>query len=139
MIVDDNEDDVMLLHDIFDPLPDVELVAHAADGEQAIRHLFECRDGNAAWPDLVLLDLNMPKLDGYGVLYAMRRDIELSKLPIVVLSTSDADRDVERSYKAGACSYVVKPSDFDTYDARLRDLVAYWTGVCEIPGRIVGN
>lgn len=78
-------------------------------------------------PDLVLLDLRMPKVDGLEVLRRIKTDGGLHRLPVVVLTTSDAETDVARAYDLQANSYLVKPIDFDEFSELMRDLGCYWS------------
>ena len=97
-------------------------VVHLADGEAALSYL----EGGAERPRLVLLDLRLPKLDGLEVLAKIKESTTLSEIPVVILTTSNSMRDVERAYERHANSYVVKPTDFATLSALLKDLAMYW-------------
>jgi CheY-like chemotaxis protein len=85
-------------------------------------------------PDLLLLDLNLPRLSGHEVLEAVKADAALRRLPIVVLSSSDAESDVSRSYELGASSHVAKPGDVDALFAVVETLARYWFGAVTLPG-----
>ena len=105
-------------------------ISHVADGEAALDYLFR-RQGYAdpelsPKPDLILLDLRLPKVDGLDVLKEVKQSPELHRIPIVVLSSSKADRDVARAYDYKANSYVVKPQDFGMFGQLLRDVGRYW-------------
>lgn len=102
-------------------------VRRVADGESALDELKRASPG--ARPRLVLLDLKLPGIDGFQVLAAIRADPATCMLPIVVLSSSREDRDVERSYALGANSYVVKPVDSERYGRTLREIGSYWTAL----------
>ncbi|PWC56503.1 response regulator [Azospirillum sp. TSO22-1] len=110
-------------------------VLHARDGVEAL----EClrRQGErwaaAARPDLVLLDLNMPRKDGREVLSEMKTDPELKSIPVVVLTTSDVQRDIEASYLRGANSFVTKPMDVEDFFALIRTVESYWFRTVKLP------
>lgn len=98
------------------------------DGAQALRYLrreppFE----SASRPGVILLDLKLPRLDGHQVLEQIKSDETLRTIPVVVLTTSDAEADRHRAYSSHANSYLVKPVDFDKFHAMVRDLQLYWT------------
>ena len=119
LLVDDSEDDVDLALMALRTLPQRPEVRVARDGVEALELM---RSGDPK-PGLVLLDLNMPRLDGAGVLRERRQDGALRKIPVVVFSTSAADWDVDQSYDLGANGYMVKPLEVDRLDAMLGDLL----------------
>ncbi len=98
-------------------------VDRVADGALALEYLR--REGNPR-PDIILLDLNLPKVDGHEVLAALKEDPELCIIPVVVLTTSDAEVDRLRAYQHHANSYLVKPIDFERFREMVRDLSLYW-------------
>jgi CheY-like chemotaxis protein len=105
-------------------------VVHLADGEAALHYLL--RQGRFAdpaaspRPHLVLLDLRLPRIDGLEVLRRIRTDAELERLPVVVLTTSEAEQDVAKAYEFRANSYLVKPVDFERFARLMGDLGFYW-------------
>lgn len=111
------------------------VVAH--DGVEALDYLFgrgahEGRD-TAHGPEVVLLDLKLPKIDGLEVLRALRADDRTKLLPVVVLTSSKEDQDLTRSYSEGANSYVRKPVDFQQFVEAIRQLGLYWLVINESP------
>lgn len=109
-------------------------VHHVFDGVEALAFLrrqppFQ----DAERPDLVLLDLNMPRMDGRQVLAAIRGDERLKTIPVVVLTSSAMDRDVNDSYLLGANSVITKPMDIDTFLDAARSLKAYWFSAVRLP------
>lgn len=133
LVVDDNEDDVLLLRESLRDMPSVS-VLHACDGDDAIAFLR--REGpyaTAPRPGLVLLDINMPKKNGFEVLAAMKNDPELRAIPVIMLTTSNRDADVVTAYSCGACSFVTKPVNFDRLKLIATHFVDYWTTVVRIP------
>lgn len=107
------------------------------DGEEALDYLYHRglhADPDAApRPDLILLDLNLPKLDGQKVLELLRSDPQLRRLPVVVLTTSHQDEDVLRSYDLGVNSYIAKPVDLAELTAVIRTLETYWFQTVLLP------
>ena len=131
LVVDDSAADVRLLREAFrEATINAELDA-VEDGEQALAHL---RRG-AERPDLVLLDLNLPRRDGREVLEAIKTDPDLKAVPVIVLSTSGAPRDVADCYALHANAYLAKPMGLDEFDALVRALDAFWLQAAELPGR----
>ena len=134
LVVDDNDDDVILLQESFKDHPSVELVKVARDGEEALAYLR--REGifdGVQRPGLVLLDINMPRKNGFEVLGAMRSDPALRSIPVVILSTSRREVDVVEAYTGGACSFVSKPVNFDRLKMMAEHFVRYWSTVARIP------
>jgi CheY-like chemotaxis protein len=110
---------------------------HVIDGRQGFEYLR--RQGpqfaNALRPHLILLDLNMPRMDGREFLAAIKQDRELSDIPVVILTTSEVERDVVASYKLGAAGYITKPVDVVQFVAAIRDLGDYWFELVRLPQR----
>lgn len=109
-------------------------VTHVRDGVEAMEYLR--RQGSfagAARPDLILLDLNMPRMDGREVLQEMKADEELKTIPVVILTTSDVDRDVNASYLLGANSFITKPMDMDAFFDAVKSIEEYWFRVVRLP------
>ncbi|MEZ6062338.1 MAG: response regulator [Planctomycetaceae bacterium] len=109
-------------------------VLHAVNGEQALEMLHRTgRFTQCPRPDLVLLDLNMPRIDGRQVLQEVRSDESLRLIPVVVLTTSADERDINAVYSLGANSYIVKPVDLDQFFAVVECVQQYWFRVASLP------
>ena len=109
-------------------------VVHKADGEAALEYLME-REASGdpeAPPHFILLDLRLPKVDGLEVLEKIKGSDNLRRIPVVVLTTSQAEQDVSRAYELHANSYLVKPLEFDKFAQMIDDLSRYW-GVWNYP------
>jgi CheY-like chemotaxis protein len=107
---------------------------HVADGEAALDYLFGRGDHvGSGRPDLVLLDLNLPRRGGLEVLAELKGHPELRLIPVVVLTTSDAETDRTRAYGSYANSYIVKPVNFDKFGAMIRELGDYWARWNRLP------
>lgn len=104
------------------------------DGEDAMAFLRrEAPYTSMPWPDLVILDLNLPRMDGREVLREMKNDDHLKTIPVVVLTTSAAEGDVLRSYELHANSYVTKPVDYQSFLAAVRGLEEFWFSIVRLP------
>jgi two-component system response regulator len=125
LLVEDSPDDVVLTKRALRKNNIGNRVVVADDGEQAI-DLLLATDGKRIVPELILLDINLPKLSGLDVLRAIRGDERTRYLSVVVLTTSSEEQDVVRSYDLGANSYVRKPVEFDTFLEAVRVLGLYW-------------
>jgi two-component system response regulator len=137
LLVEDNPDDVALTERALNKARIANKVVIARDGVEALDFLF----GTGAWsgrdtsdtPEVVLLDLKLPKLDGLEVLRRLRGDQRTRLLPVVVLTSSREDLDLTRSYELGANSYIRKPVDFKQFAKAVRDLGLYWLVLNEPP------
>ncbi len=130
LLAEDNPDDVLLTQRAFKKSNVLNELIVVRDGEEAINFLFaqgkyKDRDRNIL-PELVLLDLKMPKLDGLQVLKRIREDPRTKQLPVVILTTSKEENDVVKSYCLGANSFISKPVDFDQFIEAVKQLGLYW-------------
>ncbi len=128
LVVEDNPADVRLLEEA---AREAELKADlttAADGERALAHM-----RNGGRPDLVLLDLNLPRKNGLEVLEEMRADPDLACVPVIMLTTSSAEHDVVACYSRGANCFVVKPLELDAFMDLIGAIRRFWLGVARLP------
>jgi two-component system response regulator len=134
LVVDDNDDDVVLLRESLRDQPAINVLHAVRDGEEAMAFLRrQAPYADAPRPGLVLLDINMPKMNGFEVLHEMKIDPLLRAIPVVILTTSNREADVLTAYTGGACSYVSKPVSFDRLKLMAGHFVRYWTTVSRIP------
>jgi two-component system, chemotaxis family, response regulator Rcp1 len=132
--VEDNEADVRLTREALREAGEDLRLSVVSDGEQALAYLRR-EDGfeEVPRPHLVLLDLNLPRKDGVEVLQEMRNDPELAPIPVVVLTSSSASRDVDACYAAGANAFVVKSLELDEFIDRIGVIREFWFGVAQLP------
>ncbi len=136
VMADDDPEDVMLAQDALAESRLANALNVVADGEQLLDYLHQrgkYNAENAPRPGLILLDLNMPRLDGREALARIKSDPDLRRIPVVVLTTSKAEEDVFRSYDLGANSYITKPVTFDSLVNVVRSLAEYWFGIVMLP------
>jgi CheY-like chemotaxis protein len=105
----------------------------ATDGAMAIELLTRRLESQEPLPDLILLDLNLPKLDGRGVLAEMKKNEALRRIPVVILTSSDAERDILESYDLGANCYVTKPVGIEAFQSIVRSVNDFWFTVVKLP------
>jgi two-component system response regulator len=138
LLVEDNPDDVLLTQRAFTKNHISNEVVVATDGEQALRLLLPA-DGEPTRPAVVLLDIKLPKIDGLEVLRRVRSDDRTRSLPVVVLTTSNEERDIVTSYRLGANSFVRKPVVFEEFVRAVNVLGVYWLLVNEPAPGLTGG
>jgi len=130
MLVEDNVDHAELVIRTLEEHRVANHVRHFLDGQSALDYLFHrgeyANESNPARPHVILLDLRLPRVDGIDVLKAIKEDAELKTIPVVVLTTSEAEKDVARAYYNHANSYLVKPVGFEEFKKLMDDLGFYW-------------
>lgn len=132
LLAEDDPGDVVMITDAFAQFAASVQLHVVSDGEQAIDYV--CRNGPAApRPALILLDLNMPRRNGFEVLAALKADAGFLSIPIVVLTTSSAEEDVERCYALHANAYITKPGDYMGLAEAIRQLTASFLGLITLP------
>jgi two-component system response regulator len=135
LLVEDDEGDVLMTREALAEGRIVNRLSVAGDGVEALDYLRRGgRHTDAVRPDLILLDLNLPKRDGRQVLSEIKGDPELRRIPVVVLTTSEAEEDVLRSYDLHANAYVTKPVDFDRFVNVIRQIDDFFISVVRLPG-----
>jgi CheY-like chemotaxis protein len=136
LLVEDDPGDVMLTTEALQSSKLINRVHHAENGELALKFLRrETPYEDAPRPDLVLLDLNLPRVDGREVLAAVKADPDLRRIPVVVLTTSDAEEDILRSYDLHANAYVTKPVNFDRFLEVIRQVDEFFITIVRLPNR----
>jgi len=134
LMAEDDMGDQILVRKAFARSRVVNRLTMVNDGEELMRYLrHEPPYAKAPFPDLLMLDLNMPKKDGREALAEIKADPALRHLPVVILTTSDADEDILRSYDLGANSYIQKPVTFEKMVDVVRTLSEYWLGIVKLP------
>lgn len=134
LLVEDNEGDVRLTREALREGKIRNNLSVAADGVEALRFLRrEGPHGDAPRPDLILLDLNLPRKNGQEVLEEIKSDPDLKRIPVVVLTTSDAEQDVLRSYDLHANCYITKPVVLDSFLEVVRSLEDFWVSIVRLP------
>ena len=135
LMVEDSPSDAQLTVEALHAAKIANRLSHVEDGVEAMRFLR--RQGpyaDAPRPDLILLDLNLPRMDGREVLDELKRDLNLKVIPVVVLTTSRSEQDVLRSYQLHANCYIIKPVDFTQFMGVVKAIEHFWLTVVTLPG-----
>jgi CheY-like chemotaxis protein len=136
LLVEDDPGDVLMTREAFEMHKVTNQLHVVQDGADAMAFLRrEGQYASAPRPDLVLLDLNLPRMDGREVLHAIKSDPALANIPVVVLTTSEAEEDVLRSYELHANAYVTKPVDFERFIDVVRQIDEFFVSVVRLPSR----
>lgn len=134
LLVEDNEDDVFLTREAFDAASLKVSLHHVVNGEKCMQFLRkEGVYAQSPTPDLILLDMHMPVMDGFEVMSAIVADPNLRHLPVVVLTTSYEAADIQKMYGLRCNSYITKPIDFDNFVRAIGQLAGYWLTVVVVP------
>ncbi len=129
LLVEDDTIDAMTVRRAFRDLKLCNPLAHATNGEEALKYL---NDPEKPRPCVILLDLNMPRMNGVEFMRVIKIDPVLKKIPVVVLTTSRDDRDIVESYRLSAAGYIIKPVDYKKFVEAIRTIDVYWT-ISELP------
>ena len=136
LLVEDDPGDVLMTQEAFEEHKVRNNLSVVSDGAEALAYLRrEGKYADAVRPDLILLDLNLPRRDGREVLAEIKKDPELGRIPVVVLTTSAADEDILRSYQLHANAYVTKPVDFERFIQVIRQIDEFFVSVVKLPPR----
>jgi chemotaxis family two-component system response regulator Rcp1 len=134
LLVEDNPADVRLTTEALKEGKVLNNMSVANDGVEALAFLRqEGKHANAPRPDIILLDLNLPKKDGRGVLAEIKDDPHLKRIPVVVLTTSKAEEDILRTYDLHANCYITKPVDLDQFMAVVKAIEYFWLTIVKLP------
>ncbi|MFD6161364.1 response regulator [Nocardia sp. NPDC060256] len=134
LLVEDDPGDELMTREAFEDNKIGNTLHVAHDGQEALDFLYQQGDhAGAPRPDLILLDLNLPRYDGRQVLERIKADPDLAHIPVVVLTTSAAEEDILRSYKLHANAYVTKPVDLDQFVAAIKHIDDFFVQVVRLP------
>jgi CheY-like chemotaxis protein len=134
LVVDDDDADALMISEALENAETRATVERVADGQEALEYLR--REGgfhHAQRPDLILLDLNMPRMDGRETLAAIKNDDRLKAIPVVILTTSGAAPDIMSSYEHRANAYVTKPFGLDDFESTVRQINRFYREVASLP------
>jgi CheY-like chemotaxis protein len=132
LLVEDNEGDIVLTMEAFEESKLINKITVLRDGKEAIR-FFDNLANEAEQPDLVLLDVNLPKVSGHDVLKHIKSDEKLRIIPVIMLTTSSAEKDILQSYKNHVNCYITKPIDIGDFIKAMTKIEDFWINIVSIP------
>ncbi len=140
LLVEDNPGDARLTKEVFSDCKVTNTLSIVEDGEAALKFLRKQEPySDAKTPDLILLDLNLPKKNGQEVLEEIKSDPDLQSIPVVILTTSEAEKDILKTYKLNANCYINKPVDFDQFANVVKLIEDFWLTVVKLPTKASKN
>ncbi len=135
LLVEDNEGDVRLIKEAFSESKIDKTFSVARDGEEALNYLYaRGKYADRTKPDIILLDINLPKKNGFEILESIKNDPVLKKIPVIMLSSSSSEDHITKSYDLSANCYVTKPVDFDEYTQAVKIIEDFWFQMAKLPG-----
>jgi two-component system, chemotaxis family, response regulator Rcp1 len=140
LLVEDNEGDARLAKEVLNESKILNKVYHVVDGVEALAFLRkEGKYADVPRPHLILLDLNLPRKDGREVLAEIKRDECLKKIPVVVLTTSNDEQDISKTYNLHANCFITKSIDFEQFIRVIRSIEDFWLTIVQLPGEGCGK
>lgn len=133
ILIEDNQDHARILRWAFEQTQRPAVITFFQDGESAVEHLHRTADGTGASPDLIFLDLNLPRMDGRRVLQLLKDDPATRGVPVIVLSSSDREEDVRHAYELGASTYISKSMVMNEMNSSLTSILDYWSRIARLP------
>lgn len=134
LLVEDNPGDIRLTQEALNDSKVFNSLHVVRDGVEAMHFLFKQPPyEDAPRPDIILLDLNLPRMDGRGVLEEIKKDEELRRIPVVILTTSEADEDIVRTYDLHANCYITKPVDLNRFVTIVKTIESFWFQIVKLP------
>lgn len=134
LLVEDNEGDILLVEEAFEKARLVNSITVVRNGEASIQFLLKEGDNyNVQPPDLIILDVNLPRKNGHEVLEFIKTSDDLKQIPVIMFTTSSSDKDIERSYEKHANCYITKPGTVDDFMKAVMSIENFWLNLVELP------
>lgn len=134
LLVEDNEGDIILTREALGEVGAIKDISVVKDGKEALNYLFKKGSfENAVQPDLILLDINLPKVDGKQVLKQIKEDENLRTVPVIILTTSTSERDITDAYSHYANCYITKPVDYNSFMKVMQSVDKFWLHTAKLP------
>ena len=132
LLVEDNEGDIVLTTEAFEESRIANLMKVIKDGKEVV-DFFESLQDKDSFPDLVLLDINLPKMSGHEVLMYIKNNDKFKHIPVIMLTTSSSEKDILQSYKSHVNCYITKPIDVDDFMKAVTQIENFWINIVTIP------
>lgn len=134
LLIEDNEGDILLTTEAFEESRIVNKITTKRDGKEAI-NFFESISRREEVPDLILLDINLPKISGHEVLLYVKNSVKYSSIPVIILTTSSSEKDILQSYKNHVNCYITKPIDVADFMKAITKIEDFWINIVTIPSK----
>jgi CheY-like chemotaxis protein len=135
-LIEDNEGDILLTIEALSESKYKNEVTVIKDGDAALQYFHDAINNNKVLPDLVLLDINLPKVDGKEVLSFIKKHPKLKMIPVLMLTTSSSDADVRDAYSSYANCYITKPVDFNNFFEIIKSIEDFWATIVRLPAKV---
>ena len=136
LLVEDNEGDIILTIEAFEEAGIANKINVARDGEQAVKLLQNCiRENSSELPDIIILDVNLPKMNGHEVLRYIKMHEKLKHIPVLMLTTSSSERDINESYRNFASCFITKPVEINEFVKVVQKIEMFWLSIVQLPRR----
>lgn len=133
LLVEDSESDARLIKEFLKEIKVNNELIIATDGIEALNYLHNHCKPVEDCPSIVILDLNLPRMGGHEVLKEMKKDKDLRRIPVIILTTSTDEEDINKSYEGLASSYITKPADFNEFEKIINSIINFWFNTAELP------
>lgn len=135
LLVEDNEGDILLTREALEHSDKLRQIDVVKNGSEALKYLEMHSGKDASIPDLIFLDINLPKMNGQEVLQFIKKNEQLKHIPVIMLTTSSSHKDILSSYMNGANSYITKPVDVNAYMDTISKVEDYWYEISKLPSK----
>lgn len=137
LLVEDNEGDILLIKEAFEEAGILHQLNVVNDGEQALNYLNKQTPFEATeTPDIIVLDINLPKMNGHEVLHYIKNHITFKAIPVIILTTSSSSRDIDKAYRNYVNSYITKPVDNQDFTNVVNGIEEYWINLSKLPTKV---
>jgi CheY-like chemotaxis protein len=136
LLIEDNEGDILLTIEALSESKYKNEVTVIKDGDAALNYFNDAINYNKTLPDLVLLDINLPKIDGKEVLSFIKKHPKLKMIPVLMLTTSSSDADIRDAYSSYANCYITKPVDFNNFFEIIKSIEDFWATIVRLPAKV---
>ena len=133
LLVEDNDGDVLLTREAFEDAQVITKLSIAKDGQEAIDFLNKPDNTEEKFPDLILLDINLPKVNGFEVLKYIKEGPRWKHIPVIMLTTSSAQKDIDKAYNGYANCYITKPVDVNDFLRVITTIESFWISIAKLP------
>ena len=133
LLIEDNDGDARLIQEALTESKIFNNLNRLSNGSDALKYLLEHKQNHKGLPDIILLDLNLPGIDGREILSTIKKDEQLKQIPVVILTSSNLNNDIKKSYEMHANCYITKPLDLEQFNHVVQSINGFWFSVVKLP------